>query len=387
MPLTDTTIRNAKSREKPYKLSDSQGMYILITKKGRKYFRLDYRLHGRRKTLALGVYPDTTLKDARVKAAEARANLEQGIDPSGSKKKDDGTFEGIGREWFAKQEKIWVAGHSTKIISRLERLIFPWLGERQIIDIKAADVLSCLQRIEKSGIIETAHRVKQNISQIFRYAVATGRAEYDPTFALKGALTPYRSKNMASITSPAAVGELLRSIDGYSGHYVVLCALKLAPFVFLRPGELRHGEWQEINLDKAEWRIPAEKMKMRRAHIVPLSRQAIDILNDIRPLTGDGRYIFPSVRSTVRPISENTVNGALRRLGYAKEDMTGHGFRAMASTLLHENQWPSHLIELQLAHVETNSVKAAYNHAQYMAERFKMMQWWADHLESLKATL
>lgn len=386
--LTNVTIKKAQAKEKQYKIADSGGMYLLILPTGKKYFRLNYRFQGKRKTLALGVYPGTSLRDARQKAVDAKKLLEQGINPVEYKKQsyndNENNFERIGREWFSKQKRIWVESHSSKIISRLERLVFPWIGKKGITEIKAPDVLSVLQRIENSGIIETAHRVKQNISQIFRYAVATGRAEYDPTFALKGALTPYRSKNMASIVKPDEVAALLRAIDGYSGHFVVLCALKFAPLVFVRPGELRHAEWQEIDFEKSEWKIPAGKMKMKRVHVVPLAKQAIETLEELKPFSGDGKYIFPSVRSTKRPISENTINAALRRMGYAKEEMTGHGFRAMASTLLHENKWPSHLIEMQLAHVETNSVKAAYNHAEYLDERIEMMQWWADYLDSLK---
>lgn len=281
---------------------------------------------------------------------------------------------------------MWKPDHAVKIIRRLEQNIFPWLGKNPISTITAPELLSVLRRIEDRGVIETAHRVKQILGQVFRYAIVTGRAERDPSADLKGALTPYRSKHMATITDPKEVGAILRAIDGYEGYFVTRCALQLAPLVFVRPGELRQAEWKDIDLENAEWKIPAEKMKMNKVHIVPLSTQAVKILMEVQPLTGMGKYVFPSIRSSQRPMSNNTVLAALRRMGYPKDEMSGHGFRAMASTLLHENSWPSHIIELQLAHVETNSVKAAYNHALYLDDRKKMMQWWSDYLDSLKAS-
>jgi len=391
MPLTDTTIRNAKAKDKPYKLSDEKGLYLLVNKSS-KYFRFDYRYAAKRKTLALGVYPDVTLADAREKRDDARKLLQNKIDPSQYRKETKSiqeeqvanSFEIVAREWFTKNKHIWTEGHSKTIISRLESNAFPWLGTRPVSSITAPELLAVLRRIEARGAIDTTHRIKQICGQVFRYAIATGRAERDPSADLRGALSPAKSKRMATITDPKQIGGLLRAIDGYQGHLITRCALKLAPLVFVRPGELRHAEWQEINFEQAEWKIPAEKMKMRSAHIVPLSKQAIDIFREIEPLTGRGRYVFPSLRTSERPMSNNTILGALRRLGYAKEEMSGHGFRAMASTILHEQGWPSDMIERQLAHSERNSIKAAYNHAQHLPERRKMMQEWANYLNKLK---
>jgi integrase len=294
------------------------------------------------------------------------------------------SFEAVAREWFTKYNHIWTEGHSKTIISRLELNIFPWLGTRSVASITAPELLAALRRIEKRGALETAHRVKQICGQVFRYAIATGRAERDPSADLRGALPPTKPKRMSTITDPKQIGELLRAIDGYEGHLITICALRLAPLVFVRPGELRQAEWQEINFERTEWKIPADKMKMHSPHIVPLSTQAVKILREIDPLTNGGRFVFPSLRTAERPMSNNTILAALRRLGYAKEEMSGHGFRAMASTVLHEQGWPSDIIERQLAHAERNSIKAAYNHAQHLPERRKMMQAWADYLDSLK---
>jgi len=391
MSLKDTAIRNAKPKEKQYKLYDEKGLYLLVNKAG-KYFRFDYCYAGKRKTLALGVYPGVKLAEARERRDNARKLLQNDIDPAQYKKetkamrKDQAvnSFEAIAREWFTKNKHIWTEGHSRTIIRRLELNIFPWLGTRPVASISAPELLAVLRRIEDRGALETAHRVKQICGQVFRYAIATGRAERDPSADLRGALPPTRPKHMATITEPKQVGELLRSIDGYEGHLITKCALRLAPLVFVRPGELRQAEWQEINFQNMEWKIPAEKMKMRTPHIIPLAKQAIYILKDLEPLTGKGRYIFPSLRTSERPMSDNTVLAALRRMGYAKEEMSGHGFRAMASTILHEQGWPSDIIERQLAHAERNSIKAAYNHAQHLPERRRMMQAWADYLDTLR---
>jgi integrase len=384
MPLTDTVIRNAKSKERPYKIFDEKGLYLLVNKVG-KYFRFDYRYAGKRKTLALGVYPDVKLAKAREKRDEARKLLQNGVDPAQYRKETKAmrkqqaanSFEAVAREWFTKYNHIWTEGHSKTIISRLELNIFPWLGTQPVASITAPELLTALRRIERRGALETAHRVKQICGQVFRYAIATGRAERDPSADLRGALPPTKPKRMSTITDPKQIGELLRAIDGYEGHLITICALRLAPLVFVRPGELRQAEWQEINFERVEWKIPAEKMKMRSPHIVPLSTQAVEILREIGPLTNRGRYVFPSLRTSERPMSNNTILAALRRLGYAKEEMSGHGFRAMASTILHEQGWPSDIIERQLAHAERNSIKAAYNHAQHLPERRKMMQAWA----------
>ena len=384
MPLTDTAIRNAKLQNKQYKLTDEKGMYLLVNKAG-KYFRLDYRFAGKRKTLALGVYPEVKLPEAREKRDDARKMISNGIDPCQVRKaqksiqieQHENSFEAIAREWHGKYSSNWADSHAKKIIRRFELYIFPWLGTRPIAEITSPELLAVLRRVESKGILETAHRTQQNCGQVFRYAIATGRSERDPSADLRGALAPVKHGRMSTITDPKKIGELLRAIDGYEGTPVAKCALKLAPLVFVRPGELRHAEWTEIDLDEAEWRIPKEKMKMKAPHIVPLSTQAVEILCKIQPITGKSRYVFPSIRTNSRPMSENTVLAALRRMGYTKEEMTGHGFRAMASTLLHEQGWPSDIIERQLAHAERNSIKAAYNHAQHLPERRKMMQAWA----------
>jgi integrase len=391
MRLTNVVVRNATPQEKPYKLVDGRGLYVLVNKAG-KYFRWDYRFAGKRKTLALGVYPEISLKEAREKHEDLRRMLARDIDPMEIKKQKkaeiqaevENTFEFVAREWFVKNNAVWTAKHADTIISRLQNNIFPWLGFVEVSAVTAPMLLEVLRRIEERGALETAHRVKQICGQVFRYAVATGRAERDPSFDLRGALAPTKSKSMATITDPKKIGVLMRAIDGYQGSIITRCALKFAPLTFVRPGELRHAEWTEINLDEFEWKIPSEKMKMRTVHIVPLSLQAITVLKEIRPLTGNGKYVFPSLRSGGRPMSNNTILAALRSMGYTKEEMTGHGFRAMASTLLHEQGWSSDVIERQLAHRERNSVKAAYNHAQYLPERRKMMQFWADYLDSLR---
>ena len=291
----------------------------------------------------------------------------------------------MAREWFSKYAPGWAPNHSNKIIRRLERDLFPFLGNRPIADVSAPDLLSVLRRIESRGALETTHRAKQNCGQIFRYAIATGRAERDPSADLRGALTPWKPQHYATITNPKDIGQLLRAFDGYSGSHVTRSALQLAPLVFVRPGELRQAEWKEFNLEQAIWYLPAEKMKARQPHIVPLSTQAIEILLEIHELTGTGRYVFPGARSRKKPMSENAINAALRGMGYERGSFTAHGFRSMASTLLHEQGWPSDVIERQLAHAERNSVKAAYNRAEHLPERKKMMQAWSNYLNDLKA--
>jgi integrase len=266
----------------------------------------------------------------------------------------------------------------------LEQGIFPWLGAKPIREIAAPDLLAALRRIEERGAIETAHRTKQACGQVFRYAVATGRAERDPTGDLRGAIPPANGKRFATITEPKAVGKLLRAIEGYEGSFIVRCALRLAPLVFVRPGELRTAEWAEFDLERAEWRIPGEKMKMKSPHMVPLSRQALEVLGELHPLTGSGRYLFPGERSKDRPMSSNTVNAALRRMGYGSDEMTGHGFRAMACSILNEQGWNPDAIERQLAHAERSKVRAAYLRSEYLDERRRMMQAWADYLDGLK---
>jgi integrase len=386
--LTDNAIRSAKPRDKPYKLFDERGLFLLVTPSGGRWWRLKFRVAGKEKLLSLGVYPDITLKSARELRDDARRELAGGVDPSAKRKAEKiaeaDSFEAVAREWFAKFSANWADTHSEKIIRRLEADIFPWLGSRPVGQITAPELLTCVRRIEGRGALDTAHRALQNCGQIFRYAVATNRAERDPAADLRGALPPVNGGHFASITDPTAIGALLRDIDGYQGTFVGRCAMRLAPLVFVRPGELRKAEWSEFDLDKAEWRIPAERMKARVLHIVPLSTQTVAILRELHPLTGSGRYVFPSLRTTERPISENTINAGLRRLGYGGDQMTGHGFRSMASTLLNEQGWNRDAIERQLAHGERDEVRAAYNYAQYLPERRKMMQAWSDYLDGLR---
>lgn len=390
-PLSEMKVRTVKPAEKPQKLFDGGGLFLLVTPTGGKLWNLKYRFDGKEKKLALGAYPHVSLVEARQKREKAKALLAKGVDPRETRKaqKDAATqktdtFEVIAREWHTKFSSSWTENHANKILRRLELYIFPWLGDQPIKSITAPELLTALRRIEAKGILETAHRAHQNCSQVFRYAVATGRAERDPSLDLRGAIPPAKAKHMATITDPKEIAALLHSIDGYKGSIVTRCAMKLAPLVFVRPGELRHAEWSEINFDTAEWRIPAEKMKARTLHIVPLSKQAIAVLLEIQPVTGGGKYVFPSPRTNSRPMSDNAVLSALRRMGYAKDEMSGHGFRSMASTLLNEMGWNRDAIERQLAHAERNSVRAAYNYAEFMPERKKMMQAWADYLAALK---
>jgi integrase len=389
--LTMTEIRSARPREKAYKLFDGGGLYIEVTPTGGKLWRLKFRHEGRENRLALGALPDTTLKLARERRDDARRLLAAGVDPSHRRQAEKmataNTFEAVAREWLALQQKKLAPSTFTKAIWTLETLVFPYIGSRPIAKLGPSDMLKVLRRIEGRGIHETAHRTRQRCAQVFRYAVQTERAERDPTADLRGALAPVVSEHFAAITEPVRIGELLRAIDGYAGHIVTAYALKLAPLLFVRPGELRHAEWTEFALDGAEplWRIPAEKMKMREQHLVPLAAQALGLLRELRSVTGRGRYVFPSLRGGSRPMSENTVNAALRRLGYSTDEMTGHGFRSLASTCLNEQGHHPDLIELQLAHAERNHVRAAYNKAQRLPERRKMMQAWADYLDGLRA--
>lgn len=391
MALTDLKVRNLKARDRQYKVADGRGLFLIITPTGSKYWRLRYRFADREKSLAIGVYPDISLGEARDKAHEARKLLAHEKDPGAEKKSKKraiklaakNTFEAVAQEWYQKHSVKWVESHGDRIIRRLEKDVFPFVGKRPITEISAPEILTVLQRIEKRGAIETAHRTHQNFGQIFRYAIATGYAENDPSPHLRGALKPIQQRHHASITDPKAIGDLLRAIHAYKGFFVTKCALRLAPLFFVRPGELRKAEWSEFNFETAEWRIPASKMKMRELHIVPLSTQAIAILRELHMLTGNDKFVFPSIRTSKRPMSENTVTGALRRLGYTSDEMTGHGFRSMACTILNEQGWNRDAIERQLAHAERNNIRAAYNYAEYLPERRKMMQHWADYLDAL----
>lgn len=394
MSLTDLQVKAAKPATRPYKLADERGLFVLVHPNGSKYWRLKYRVHGKEKLLALGVYPETGLRQARELRDEARQQLARGVDPAAVRKahKDVATaqaansFQTIALEWFAKQKGIWVESHSSKISRRLERDVFPWLGAEPVANITAPKVLKVLQRIEERGAIETAHRAKSEISQVMRYAIATGRAERDPCPDLKGALKPPKVKHFAAITDPVGVGAFLRTLDGYQGTLTTRIALQLAPLLFVRPGELRTAQWAEIDLDTAEWRYTTSKTKT--AHLVPLARQAVAALQELQPLTGHRRWVFPG-RDPQKPMSEATINAALRRMGFdTQAEITGHGFRAMARTILAEQlHFKPEVIEHQLAHRVPDPLGAAYNRTKFLAERKKMMQDWADYLEKIRGEI
>ena len=405
MPLTDAAIRAAKPGPKPVRLFDGGGLYLEVAPSGGKWWRLKYRFGGKEKRLSLGVYPDVPLagrKDktegrwidgARDKRDKARQLLASGVDPSEQRKaakaatadRSANSFEVVAREWANKFAATWAPSHGEKNMHRLERDIFPWLGSRPISEITAPDLLKVLRRIEGRGAAETAHRARQISGQVFRYAIATGRASRDPAADLRGALAPVRTVHLAALTDPKAIGGLLRAIDGYQGHFITKSALRLAPLVFVRPGELRAAEWSEIDLDKAEWTIAPERMKMRLAHLVPLAIQAVEILREIQPLTGGGKFVFPCVRTAHRSMSNNAILAALRRMGIPKDQMTGHGFRAMARTVLDEvlGIRPD-IIEHQLAHAVRDPLGRAYNRTSHLSERRVMMQRWADYLDQLR---
>jgi len=384
--LSDILIKRAKIADRPYKLTDGGGLYLLVHPRGSKYWRFRYKASGRESTVALGTYPATSLKAARQRRIEMQGVLEAGGVPALVKKRrreaQSNTFEGVAREWLAKQP------FSTKTLAKarwtFEDLLFPYIGNRPVSELSAPELLAVVRRLERRGKNETAHRSKQRVGQVIRYAIATGRAVRDPTQDLRGALAPVRVRNRPAITNPREVGELLRAIEGYRGHVSVEMAFKLAPYVFVRPGELRAAEWREIDLEQAQWRIAASRMKMRREHLVPLSTQAVALFREIHLETGAQRYVFPSPRSSTRPLSDNAITSALRRIGYTGDQMTWHGFRAMASTLLNEQGFAPDIIELQLAHVEQNDVRAAYNRALRLQERRQMMQKWADYLDGLR---
>lgn len=392
MAISDVTVRNAKPASKPIRLFDGGGLYLEVSPSGGKLWRLKYRFGGKEKRLALGKYPEVGLKDARERREEARRLLANDIDPGELRRQQKTmraeraahSFEAIAREWIAKNTPTWASSHTLKLVRRMEMYVFPWLGSRPIAEITAPELLAIARRAETRGAIETAHRVLQNCGQIIRYAIQTGRATQDPTRALNGALQAVKPNHMAAITEPRQAGELLRTLDSYKGTLIVRCALQLAPLVFVRPGELRQAEWEDIDLDTAEWRFTASKTST--PHIVPLSSQALAILREIQPLTGDGKYVFPSARTKSRPMSDNAILAAMRRLGIAKEEMSGHGFRAMARTILDEVMgFRPDLIEHQLAHAVRDPLGRAYNRTAHLGERRKMMQAWADYLDKLKA--
>ncbi len=392
MPLTNTAIQNAKLKDKPYSMTDGRGLSLRVQPSGGKWWRLRYRFDGKAKMLSLGIYPDVGLKDARERRDAARKLLADGIDPGANRKatksakveRAANSFEVIAREWFEKFKPQWEENHSTRIINRFERDIFPWIGGRPIAELTATELLAVARRIENRGALETAHRAIGNCGQVLRYAVATGRAGRDPTGDLRGALPPVKAEHFSAITEPAQVAELLRTLEGYQGTLTVACALRLAPLVFVRPGELRKAEWADIDLDAAEWRYHVSKTNSD--HIVPLATQAVAILRELHALTGTGRYVFPGARTNGRPMSDNAILAAMRRMGIGKDEMSGHGFRAMARTILDEvlGVRPD-LIEHQLAHAVKDPNGRAYNRTAHLPERRKMMQQWADYLDKLKS--
>jgi integrase len=389
--LTEVKIRAARPGEKNRRMSDERGLYLEITPAGGKLWRFKYYFGGVEKRLALGKYPEITLREARDRREEARKLLAHGVDPSEHRKKlkmatkaaAENKFETIAREWHQKNSDTWVASHRDLVLRRLKNDIFPWLGQQAIDGIDPPELLEVLRRVEARGAIETAHRELQVIGQIFRFAVATGRCDRDITADLKGALSPAQNNHLAAVTEPKRFGEILQMIDGYQGGIVVRCALRLAPLVFVRPGELRFAQWTDIDFEQAEWRFVVTKT--RTPHIVPLSRQALAIFKEIQPVTGHKQYVFSNPRSPLKPMSENAVLAALRYLGINKEEMSGHGFRASARTMLDEVlKFPPHLIEHQLAHIVKDPLGRSYNRTQHLEERREMMQGWADFLDRLK---
>lgn len=399
-----------KATEKPLKLFDGEGLHLLVNPDGSRWWRVKYRYGGKEKLLSFGVYAPgaakhVSLAEARNRLADAKRQLRDGIDPSAARKaekearidRETGSFELVAREWHAKQSDTWDESHGARILRRLVLYVFPKIGDQQIRSLTSPQVLEVLLAIEARGTRETAHRVKQCLGAIFRYAVATHRADVDPTSALKGALAPAPDNHFAAITDPKEVGKLMKALRGYSGSDITRLALQLMPLLFVRPGELRKARWEEFTFDLVtapqeesgkrpmpEWRIPAERMKMGEQHLVPLSIQAVAILRELHKHSGPEGFLFPGVRGKSRYMSENTINAALRRLDYGTDEMTGHGFRHMASTILHERGYSSEWIERQLAHGDRNTVRSRYNFAQYLPERRRMMQEWADYLDELE---
>lgn len=391
MALSDSAIRTAKPKDKPHKLADSGGMFLLVKPNGSKLWRLKYRVDGREKLLALGTYPETGLKEAREKREEARKLISNGIDPSAQRQAEKAavehnttnTFEAVACEWLGKQQRA--PSYAPKLVRRLEMHVFPYIGAKPVDTVTRPEVVALLDRIEKTGTIETARRVRWLCDKVLEHALETGRASLNPC-PRASTVAKHETQHRAAITDPQAVAGLLRAIDAYKGTYPVKCALQLAPLFFVRPGELRAAEWAEIDLEAGIWEIHAARMKMKQPHIVPLATQAVVILRSLHELTGQGRYLFPSPRSKERPMSDNAILSAIRRMGFEKDEMTGHGFRALARTILDEVlQERPDLIEHQLAHAVKDANGRAYNRTTHLPERKRMMQKWADYLDGLKA--
>ncbi len=395
MPLTDTSIRNIKATAKVQKLSDGGGLYLFVPTTGGKLWRMAYRFGGKQKTLSFGAYPAVSLRDARAKRDDAKALLAEGIDPGEQKKETKAaaqilereraaTFEAVAREWYDKKTAHLTAGYRRDILSRLENQLFPHIGGKPFSLLEPADLINAVNPALKRGAVETAHKLIRLAGQVCRYARLVGYCKYDVAAGLTEALPSVQTKHLAAITDPKAIGHLLRAINEYQGDISIAYAMKILPYTFVRSGELRAAEWTEIDLDRAEWIVPAGRMKMRQPHVVPLARQVVELLFVMREHSGHGKLVFPSPFSATRCISDMGLLNALRRMGYEKGVMTIHGFRGMASTLLNEQGYRADVIEAQLAHGERNVVRKAYNHAEYLPERRKMMQEWADYLDELR---
>ena len=392
MPLTDTRIRTLKYTGKPAKYADGGGLHLYVSSSGKKLWRMTYYYEKKEKVLSFGEYPVISLENARAKRLDTKQLLAQGIDPGAQKKaikeaqrsEVNDTFQTIAKEWHETRTSDFTEKHRGTVMYRMEKYIFPFIGGEHIARMEAPDILAVVKPLEHKGQNETARRILQIISQVYRYAVVTGRAKRNPATDLHGALRPRKVVHRAAITEPAKVAQLLRNCDSYEGYFPIICALRLAPLVFVRPTELRAAEWSEFNFESKEWRIPAQRMKMNQMHIVPLAKEAMAILEELHAYSGSGKYLFPSIRTETRPLSDATLLNALRRMGYAKDEMCTHGFRSIASTLLNELGYNRDWIERQLAHGERNDVRAAYNYAEYLPERRRMMEEWADYLTNLK---
>ena len=392
MPLTDTHIKSIRYTGKPKKYFDGGGLFLFISPTGSKLWRMAYRFEQKSKLLSFGEYPTVSLKDARERREDAKKKLASGIDPAAHKKSERAaqlaeikdTFQNIALEWHETRTTEFSSKHRGTILFRLETYLFPAISKVPIAKLEPQDILAVVRPIEQKGLFETSHRLLQLVSQIFRYAVITGRTKHNIAADLRGALRPRKVTHRAAVTEPHKISQLLRDIDNYDGYFPIVCALRLAPLVFTRPTELRAAEWGEIDFKVKEWRIPAERMKMKQMHIVPLSKQAIKILEELHPYSGNGKYLFPSIRTETRPISDATMLNALRRMGYTKDEMCTHGFRSIASTQLNELGYNRDWIERQLAHGERDEVRAAYNYAEYLPERRKMMQEWSIYLDKLR---
>ena len=395
MPLTDTHIRSLKPEAKPRKYFDGGGLFLYVPINGSKLWRMAYRYEGKSKLLSFGDYPTISLKDARAKREEAKGLLAKGIDPSEQKKNarqariiaERDSFENIAMDWHKTRLAGFSEKHQGTALYRLNTYILPIIGKKHIARLEATEILALVKNIENKENNETARRILQIINQVFRFAIAMGKAKHNVAADLHGALRPRKVTHRAAVLEKEKVSHLLMAIDDYAGYYPLVCALKLAPLFFVRPTELRCATWQEFDLEAGEWRIPAERMKMRRTHIVPLSRQALGILHELKKFSGNGKYLFPSIRTDTRPISDATMLNALRRMGYQKHEMSVHGFRSIASTLLNELGYNRDWIERQLAHGDSNEVRAAYNYAEYLPERRRMMQEWSDYLDKLRTEI